>query len=67
LERELAERKVEIDEVVIERKNVQEAVGGEVRGLEETWKRGVGRVLETEVAVEGVRREILERRREGAR
>jgi pre-mRNA-splicing factor SPF27 len=67
LERELAERKVEIDEVVIERKNVQEAVGGEVRGLEETWKRGVGRVLETEVAAEGVRREILEKRREGAR
>jgi pre-mRNA-splicing factor SPF27 len=27
----------------------------------------VGRVLETEVAAEGVRREILERRREGAR
>jgi pre-mRNA-splicing factor SPF27 len=67
LETELAERKVEIDEVVIERKNAQEAVGGEVRGLEETWKRGVGRVLETEVAAEGVRREILERRREGAR
>jgi pre-mRNA-splicing factor SPF27 len=67
LERELSERKVEIDEVVIERKNAQEAVAGEVRGLEETWKRGVGRVLETEVAAEGVRREILERRREGAR
>jgi pre-mRNA-splicing factor SPF27 len=67
LERELSERKVEIDEVVIERKNAQEAVGGEVRGLEEMWKRGVGRMLETEVAAEGVRREILERRREGAR
>lgn len=67
LERGLSERKVEIDEVVIERKNAQEAVGGEVRGLEETWKRGVGRVLETEVAAEGLRREILERRREGAR
>jgi len=67
LERELAERKVEIDGVVIERKNAQEAVGGEVKGLEEAWKRGVGRVLETEVAAEGLRREILGRRREGAR
>jgi len=67
LEKELAERKAEIDSVVIERKNAQEAVGGEVKGLEEAWKRGVGRVLETEVAAEGVRREILERRREGAR
>jgi pre-mRNA-splicing factor SPF27 len=67
LERELAERKTEIDEVVIERKDAQEAVGGEVKGLGEVWKSGVGRVLETEVAAEGVRREILERRREGAR
>jgi pre-mRNA-splicing factor SPF27 len=67
LERKLAERKTEIDEVVIERKDAQEAVGGEVKGLGEVWKSGVGRVLETEVAAEGVRREILERRREGAR
>ncbi len=66
LERELEERKAEIDGVVIERKRAQEEVGGEIKGLEETWKRGVGRVLETEVAAEGVRREILERRREGA-
>lgn len=67
LEKELAGSKAEIDSVVIERQNAQEAVGGEVKGLEETWKRGVGRVLETEVAAEEVRQEILERRREGAR
>jgi pre-mRNA-splicing factor SPF27 len=66
LERELAERKAEIDVVIIERKNAQEAVGGEVKGLEEAWKRGVGRILETEVAAEGVRREVLELRRDGA-
>ncbi|KAH6674076.1 Pre-mRNA-splicing factor SPF27 [Halenospora varia] len=66
LERELAERKAEIDYVVIERKNAQEGVGAEIKGLEEGWKRGVGRVLETEVAAEQVRREILERRRQGA-
>lgn len=66
LERELAERKAEIDEVVIARKGAQEGVGPEVKGLEEGWKRGVGRVLETEVACEQLRREILERRRQGA-
>jgi pre-mRNA-splicing factor SPF27 len=67
LEKELAERKAEIDGVVIERKSAQEAVGGEVKGLEEAWKRGVGRVLETEVAAEAMRAGILDRRREGAR
>ncbi|ESZ97561.1 hypothetical protein SBOR_2108 [Sclerotinia borealis F-4128] len=66
LEREVAAKKDEIDIVVIGRKNAQEAVEAEIRGLEEGWKKGVGRVLETEVAAEGVRREILERRRAGA-
>lgn len=59
-------KKREIDELVISRKNAQEAVGGEMRGYEDSWRRGVGRVLEVEVAAEGVRREILERRRGGA-
>lgn len=66
LERDLAERKTEIDTLAVERRNAQEGVAGEVKGLEEAWKRGVGRVLETEVAAEGVRREVLERRRMGA-
>jgi pre-mRNA-splicing factor SPF27 len=65
-EQDLAATKTEIDHVVIERKTAQDAVGGEITGLEETWKRGVGRVLETEVAAESVRGEILERRRAGA-
>ena len=47
-------------------KTKQENVSGEFATLEETWKRGVGRVLETEVAVEGLRREILDKRRAGA-
>jgi pre-mRNA-splicing factor SPF27 len=67
LERELAERKTEIDMVVVERKNAQEAVGPEIMGLDEGWKSGVGRVLEVQVAAEEVRRKILENRREGAR
>jgi len=65
IEQELADAKTEIDYVVVARKGAQEGVAGEIMGLGETWRRGVGRVLETEVAAEGLRREILERRRAG--
>jgi pre-mRNA-splicing factor SPF27 len=67
LEKELAMTKSEIDDIVIARKNAQEAVGPEIKGLEEGWRKTVGRVLEVEVAGEAVRRDILERRRRGAR
>lgn len=66
LEKELAERKEEIDRVVLERKTRQEEVGGEIKLLEESWKKGVGKVLETEIAAETVRREILDWRRRAA-
>ncbi|RDW61085.1 hypothetical protein BP6252_12468 [Coleophoma cylindrospora] len=66
LERELAEKKQAIDVVVVERKNRQENAGGEIKLLEENWKRGVGKVLETEVAAENLRKEILDRRRAAA-
>jgi pre-mRNA-splicing factor SPF27 len=65
VEREVEERKREIDGVVVERRSAQEGVRGEVEGLAEGWRRGVGRVLETEVAAESVRRGVLERRRAG--
>lgn len=45
--------------MTLARKTRQEEVGPEMRMLEENWKMGVGRVLETEVATEGVRREVL--------
>jgi pre-mRNA-splicing factor SPF27 len=67
LERELNERKTEIDQLALERRSAQEAVGGEINVLEDAWKRGVGAVLKTEVAAEGLRRDLLERRRMGAR
>lgn len=51
--------------VNIQRRRVQDEVGGELKGLEETWKRGVGRVLETEIATEGLRQQVLERQRGG--
>ncbi|KAK0638744.1 Pre-mRNA-splicing factor SPF27 [Cercophora newfieldiana] len=64
LEKELAETKRAIDVVTLQRKGAQDTAGPEMQGLEETWRRGVSRVLETEAAAEALRREILEARRQ---
>lgn len=55
LERDLVERKSEIDTCVIERKKAQESIGGEVKTLEESWKRGLGRAIETEIAADNLK------------
>lgn len=65
LEKELAGTKEAIDFLAVERRNRQEAVKGEMEALDRAWKGGVGRVLETEVAGESVRRQILDARRGG--
>ncbi|KAI9699629.1 MAG: hypothetical protein M1836_002663 [Candelina mexicana] len=67
LEREVVSTAGEVEAVNQERKAAQEGVRGEMEGLEEAWRGGVGKVIEVEVAGEGVREEILGRRREGAR
>lgn len=56
--------KTECELVNKERKGLQKDVEPELRSLEEKWRRGIGRVLEVEVAAEKVRAEILSRRRE---
>ncbi|KAI1642452.1 Pre-mRNA-splicing factor SPF27 [Daldinia loculata] len=66
LERDLDAAKKEIDVVNIQRKRVQDEVGGELKGLDEAWRRGVGKVLETEIATEGLRQQVLERQRGSA-
>lgn len=63
MERELAAARRDIDLVTIQRQRTQNEAGAEITGLEEAWKKGVGRVLETEIAAEGVRREVLEAQR----
>ncbi|KZL84101.1 breast carcinoma amplified sequence 2 [Colletotrichum incanum] len=63
LERDLAETKRLIDVLTVARRRQQEEVAAEMKGLEETWKQGVGRTLETEIAVEQLRREVLEEMR----
>lgn len=63
VEAELAARRQEIELLALKRRQAQEEVSGEMRGLEEAWRKGVGKVLETEVAAEGLRQEVLEQRR----
>ncbi|KAL0634628.1 hypothetical protein Q9L58_006421 [Maublancomyces gigas] len=64
LEEDLMLLKTECELVNKERKGLQKDVEPELRSLEEKWRRGIGRVLEVEVAAEKVRAEILSRRRE---
>ncbi|KAJ5468553.1 hypothetical protein N7475_006305 [Penicillium sp. IBT 31633x] len=66
LEKELAETKEAAEEVNKQRKIAQEANSGELVSLEETWKRGVGAILDVELASEGLRMQILEHRRQMA-
>ncbi|KAI1270089.1 breast carcinoma amplified sequence 2-domain-containing protein [Xylariaceae sp. FL1019] len=66
LERDLAATKKEIDILNLQRQRVQSENADELRSLEETWKKGVGRVLETEAATEALRQQVLERQRAGA-
>lgn len=66
LERDLAAAKREVDVVNLQRRRLQDDVGEELRALEDTWKRGVGRVLETEIATEALRQQVLEKQRGGA-
>jgi len=65
IEKELVEARVEVERVEAERRAVQEGVKGEMEGLDEGWRKGVGRLVEVLVAGEEVRQEILDRRREG--
>lgn len=58
LEREVAAARRSIDLVTLRRQRLQRDNGGEITGLDEAWRKGVGRVLEAEVAAEGLRREV---------
>ncbi|CBY01308.1 similar to BCAS2 family protein [Plenodomus lingam JN3] len=66
IEAELAQVREWQEQVEAYRRSQQEAVLGEIKTLEETWKKGVGRVLETEVAAEALKQQILDKRRAGA-
>lgn len=66
LEAEIEAARIELETVERERRDAQANVQGEVEGLERGWVEGVGRLIEVLAAAEGVRGNILERRRLGA-
>ncbi|KAI0164389.1 Pre-mRNA-splicing factor SPF27 [Hypoxylon sp. FL1284] len=61
LERELAAARRDVDLLTVARRRAQDEVAGELRGLDEAWRRGVAAVVETEIAAEGLRRQVQER------
>ncbi|KXS96372.1 hypothetical protein AC578_8457 [Pseudocercospora eumusae] len=66
LEKELEAAKIEQELVEQTRRVVQGNAAGEMQGLEEGWRTGVGRMIEAQAAAERLRQEILRRKREGA-
>ena len=66
LETDLAETRKAVDLVTVQRQRTQNEAAGELHLLDETWRTGVGRVLETEAAAEELRLQILETRRRRA-
>ena len=66
LERELAGLKSETEDVNKARKAIQLDFKGELMTLQENWKRGLGSVLEIQVATDQLRRQILQHRRQPA-
>lgn len=62
LEQELAHLRNDAESVNKARKAAQEGSRGELLGLEETWRRGIGKILEVQVAERGLRQLILERK-----
>ncbi|KAL5336487.1 Pre-mRNA-splicing factor SPF27 [Aspergillus crustosus] len=67
LEKELAETKEAAENVNKQRKIAQESSQGELSTLEESWRHGVGAILDVELAAENIRVQILEQRRQQAR
>lgn len=66
LEAELAEFKLQNEEVNKARKIAQESSRGEFQALEDTWKKGIGKIIEVQVATEQLRAELSQRRRDAA-
>ncbi|OJJ47540.1 hypothetical protein ASPZODRAFT_64088 [Penicilliopsis zonata CBS 506.65] len=64
IEKDLADTKEAAENVNKQRKIAQEASKGELAGLDDTWKRGVGAILDVELASENLRMQILDKRRQ---
>ena len=67
LEKELVQVKEATENVNKARKAAQYDSKGEIVALEEAWRGGVGKIIEVELATEGLRKEIQERRKQALR
>ncbi|KAI1434169.1 Pre-mRNA-splicing factor SPF27 [Xylaria sp. CBS 124048] len=63
LQADLAAANHELETLALSRRRAQDDVRDELLGLEDTWKRAVGRVLETEIATDVLRQQIRARQR----
>jgi pre-mRNA-splicing factor SPF27 len=63
MEANLAMVKAQTEHINRARKAAQEQAKGELVGLEENWKRGIGQILEIQVATDELRLLILEQQR----
>lgn len=66
LEREVEAVKLDLEAVEQARRAAQSNMEGELKGLDEGWRKGVGRLIEVQAAAEKLRLEILEKKRSGA-
>lgn len=62
-EKELGILKEETEAINKARKGAQEDSRGELMALEDSWRTGVGKIIEVQVASDGLRKEILKQRR----
>jgi pre-mRNA-splicing factor SPF27 len=66
LEAELAEASASGEALAEERRVAQEAAAAEAAMLEDSWKKGIGGLVEVQLATEDLRRRALEARSQGA-
>lgn len=62
LDAELATLKSSSESTNKARKASQEESRGELIGLEETWKEGIGKIIETQVATDALRQDLVRKR-----
>jgi len=66
LDSELANVKKQSENINRERKAAQEDSRGELLGLEETWKQGISRIIETQLATDRLRQDLAQKRHTAA-
>lgn len=64
LEKEAVRLQDETEQINKMRKSAQEGSRAEILGLEETWKAGIGKIIEVQVATEQLRQEVIKRGRD---